>query len=1009
MNQDKHLSFRQRFKQEQKHTTSKKKHWGLLVIPCFIMVFFMASFFNFQSGFATNPQGTTLGEKFYLSGPDPYYNMRVLEETMKTGSYPFTQPHQGNADPLLNYPVGERGSRPPLFVCTAVVSTLFLQNFMPQVDAMGWSMEFLPVLWGALLVIPLYFIGRALFNRKVGLISCSLLPFIPVFIGGGHGAGFSLFDHDSFLQLLFCCVFLFVILMLKAISLKKAIFYSSIAGLFSGAIYLTWTASQMIYLVLLVSLLSLLIFSLLKKTDSKNIFISFVILSVVAFLVGLPWSYITSDVFGFPLFMVGISFIVLCFYYVTTKIKIPWILSIPFLVISGFGSLLLLFLQNIGILNLGGRLYQLSIFFFGEGIYGSKISLTIAEAHSISLSGTVMSIGPVIYWLGLLGFSLYFVKTYRDRFKPENVFMICLFLVLLWLVTTAGRFLNDIVPYIVLFCAWSLLIIIDKLKFNEMKKTIQAIGFLRGIKRSFTAVRILGVLFIVIGVFVLNGFLALDAAIPAVDKEKYFGKDYQGYFGQSLGQSYYWSDACSWLAKQDTNISLDKDKPAVISWWDYGFYLASQSRHPTVADNYQDGIPPASNFHTASSENEAVCVLIIRCLEGASFKSNYNLSFELKQIIRKNLPDEKKSMLVNNETINYTVFPSKEFIAIFQDPIKYAPSYDTLIEPEYRNTQLRVKMDNARYHDCCKTMQNLTDEQVTNFYSDVKEATGFDIRYYAVEQYDTQIFNVFSFLSDKSTFGFVTQEDRYMSTYYEDSTTGQVYFYDQISELTEDVLLRLIQQQNYKPAYFETMFYRTYYGTNSTRIPTYLLKHFSLEYVTPYVVIAKYSEGAKVKGYVSCNSTPYYGAMVVVFDKNNVPHDYSYTESDGSYSLLFPEGNCSIGMMVGSYRVNITESIKISENEAQRKTNHSEIENITVGFSSAEISVITNRSGLMFSMFGNSFGKEASVNFSLNNTFHFDEVYPDVYSIRIQDSNGTSLLEKEKFLDYGNNSIILTI
>ena len=54
--------------------------------------------------------------------------------------------------------------------------------------------------------------------------------------------------------------------------------------------------------------------------------------------------------------------------------------------------------------------------------------------------------------------------------------------------------------------------------------------------------------------------------------------------------------------------------PAFISWWDYGFYESAIGDHPTVADNFQDGIPPAANFHTSTSEEEAVAVWIVRQL-----------------------------------------------------------------------------------------------------------------------------------------------------------------------------------------------------------------------------------------------------------------------------------------------------------------------------------------------------------------------------------------------------------
>ena len=44
----------------------------------------------------------------------------------------------------------------------------------------------------------------------------------------------------------------------------------------------------------------------------------------------------------------------------------------------------------------------------------------------------------------------------------------------------------------------------------------------------------------------------------------------------------------------------------------------------------------------------------------------------------------------------------------------------------------------------------LSDEEVTWLYHDIQEATGYSIRYYAVEGYDKQIFNIFGFLADKS-------------------------------------------------------------------------------------------------------------------------------------------------------------------------------------------------------------------------------------------------------------------
>ena len=66
------------------------------------------------------------------------------------------------------------------------------------------------------------------------------------------------------------------------------------------------------------------------------------------------------------------------------------------------------------------------------------------------------------------------------------------------------------------------------------------------------------------------------------------------------------------LNEQDIEIEDPAMRPAFISWWDYGFYEVAIGGHPTVADNFQDGIPTAANFHTSTSEREAVAIFSIR-------------------------------------------------------------------------------------------------------------------------------------------------------------------------------------------------------------------------------------------------------------------------------------------------------------------------------------------------------------------------------------------------------------
>ena len=125
------------------------------------------------------------------------------------------------------------------------------------------------------------------------------------------------------------------------------------------------------------------------------------------------------------------------------------------------------------------------------------------------------------------------------------------------------------------------------------------------------------------------GFSVLDSR----DYEAFAGRAYMGSFGSGFnGQS--WNDAHQWLSEQDvyhegaTNRSAcdeengiwdsDEercemrfgDKPAFVSWWDYGFQALNTGKHPSVSDNFQSGIPASGNMLLARSQIDLVAMFI---------------------------------------------------------------------------------------------------------------------------------------------------------------------------------------------------------------------------------------------------------------------------------------------------------------------------------------------------------------------------------------------------------------
>jgi protocatechuate 3,4-dioxygenase beta subunit len=246
---------------------------------------------------------------------------------------------------------------------------------------------------------------------------------------------------------------------------------------------------------------------------------------------------------------------------------------------------------------------------------------------------------------------------------------------------------------------------------------------------------------------------------------------------------------------------------------------------------------------------------------------------------------------------------------------------------------------NAAYHDITEMLNNtLDDEGITWLYHDIQEATGYSIRYYGVEGYDRDIFNIFAFLGDKSlvlhalrTGGgaqFPNPEDDFIQVkwagYYvnPDGTQGDEgeWTADELNEMSDEDRRRIAITDTpsvNKPDYFKTMFYRTYIGNipeeiqnQVSQLPCWNMRHFSAEYISKYpyygsgrsaVVIAKYHEGAKINGSVEFMGEPLQSQIVV---QKNIPmylygisfpidHDKNNTEN-GTFSLIAPAGNITL-------------------------------------------------------------------------------------------------------------------
>ncbi|EQD45905.1 Oligosaccharyl transferase STT3 subunit family, partial [mine drainage metagenome] len=135
----------------------------------------------------------------------------------------------------------------------------------------------------------------------------------------------------------------------------------------------------------------------------------------------------------------------------------------------------------------------------------------------------------------------------------------------------------------------------------------------------------------------------------------------------------------SWLGSQDHQLPF-QDRPAFISWWDYGFQEMDQGQHPVVADNFQNGIDPGGQFLLAQNESIAIGVLTTALLFAEMTKTG-----------GQTLPPALSATLERDginvaELTHLLVDTSADFRTVVNNPGKYLP-----VNPS------TMTLDNAMY------------------------------------------------------------------------------------------------------------------------------------------------------------------------------------------------------------------------------------------------------------------------------------------------------------------------
>ncbi len=917
----------------------------------------------------------------YAGGSDSYYHSRVMTYIIETHT-------NLRHDPMLKFPVGATNPREPLFDwMNAILGIVFAPFFGGNANNAGaFFLDLQAPLWAALTVFPLYLVGREAGGRRTGLIAAIVYPFFSASI---DTSTFGYADYQSFYTFILLVVIYSYLRTVKALGHRRyvesyrqprqlvpalkalwngertAMKWAVFTGVAMGAFALSWQGYTYAIVVVIFTLLIAMVIERIRHVDSFSLYVATWIIALIGLGMSSPYYIVQHQLRAFlelpAILLFGTLVVLLPFLFLR---DVPWVFSIPALV-----SVVV-----VGVIAL--RVFSPTLFtaaITGDGYFVKNlIYSTVAEAQAPSFDALVVGYGVVTFFLAFVGLALFGYALVHNRFKRFHIAFLVFAVVSVYLPISATKFFLVGAPAFALLSAEGVHRMLDVGGYPKLRRAVASLsdrtGSLGAFRRSFKARHVL-VLALVVGILLPNIWVAIDAGIPSNSKtaaEIAINKtipswlklnasapasNYLGAAGSGLDTpDMYDSAGYTWLSHQDTGIP-EAQRPAFIDWWDYGFQAIDQGQHPSVADNFQNGIDPSGQFLLSQNESLAIGVLATTLLQGEIVKTGAStLPASLNAI----LADDR----VNVSQLHRLLFDeSADYQMVVSHPHTYLP-----VDPS------TLTDDNAMYLATSYYLaDHLSENGVARVYDDLEAYTGWSIRYAAT---DSRLFpfsgeDTGIFYAPAELTGRVVSSEGVPTSFFDVTILGSDGNTYPLGPLPEGVSA-VRYDINYTSAFYNSMIYRIYVGYNGTDVgqssgipglsgsaetdtikPGWMLQHFEVEYETAYVCpgvknasassscfraenrpeakrianqtggtdnltaedyfsggesILTYYPGVTLQGRVLLPSgKPVAGVDVTVYDGWGIPHMVNTTNAKGEFSLILPPGNDTINITTGKF------------------------------------------------------------------------------------------------------------
>ncbi len=959
-----------------------------VLIALLALYMFLSNFFVWSLAFQDN----------YLNvsgGSDPYFNYYIVQYILSTHT-------QLTHTILLNYPVGTFNARPPFYQWSIVFAGYILSPFVGVKMGAYYAFMESDAFYGALLIIPVYLITKQIFGKKAGLFAAVLFTIMP-----GNLTSGILTDgraHTPELIFAFLSIYFFemaVITAKKRVIINKltdtrsyfssiknyyeenkiATIYALMSAVSLGGLIVFWQGFPYIEVILLIYVAVQLLYNLFTKKPTGYLTYISTIYVAASFPIGFYYYDVTFMIHAWFLPPLAMGLMIIGFgILINIVARRPWIITIPALVLVTIAGLFVISKTNPAILK---------ELITGDGYFvKSRVYSTIAEAAAPALGQYISDFGPGLFLLGIAGVPFIIYRFLKE--KKEATLLVIIFAIFsIFMSFEAARFNITAAPAYAILGGGLIMYFVDKIRHNESTKKSRHVSGRKSLRKNISGVTIGFAVIVVLILIIPSGMGAFSAAVPENNAASYnhilnstVPKGIRpnnpfGNYGLAIdNKTQPIAASFNWLATQNTNQSIE-NRPAYVSWWDYGFQELQQGQHPTVADDFQQGIASAGQMLLAQNQTQEISLFISRVLQTPGGYSNGHFNASITATMHKYFGVNETNTIAN----------------MYGNPLN--SSYTPLLsETAYGGHQINVTSSyNARHAlimGQLSTKYNLS--TLVNAYSALEKVTGSSISYIQVDHSlypfsgsNPGIFYAPAYLTDTPSY---TADGEVVPTNYYNvvavTNTGAQYTLNNLPTgvTVSNYLL------NYTSAFYNTTIYKTIYGfpesniNNVTHVyPAFNMSNFELVYyeseynpakdannstpgwtLIPLQTAYKYQQegkgtevllpaslignedpiinyypGAVIHGQITnANGIGIAGVHVTIEDQYGIPHEVVTTNSTGYYSITGLPGNDTLVYSTGSVNpdtlngTNVigTQSVAVSQNQGNRIGNYNITQNM---------------------------------------------------------------------------------